>query len=237
MGYCSAFLEGCNLSGDVSVGTRLPVVSLVDDDLSVLRALTRLLASEGYETRQFASSRSFLEQYDPDLPGCIILDVALPELSGLDLQRIIITAKPALPIIFVSARSDVPTSVAAMKCGAFDFLTKPVDGEILLTAVGEAVRRDSEARLSSAELDELSERLSRLSPRERAVFSEVVIGRLNKQIAAALGIVEKTVKVHRGRIMRKLGVRTVADLVRIANRVEMRSTSPTPIGRTAFEMQ
>ncbi len=196
-----------------------PIVHVVDDDPSVLKAFARLLATEGYETRQFPSPRSFLDQHDPNLPGCIILDVALPELSGLDLQRLIAGSKLSQPIIFVSGCSNVPTSVAAMKSGAFDFLTKPVNSGALLRAVREAIRKDAEARESSAELDQLEERLSRLSPRERAVFAQVVLGRLNKQIATALGIVEKTVKVHRGRMMRKMGARTVAELVRIAERL------------------
>jgi FixJ family two-component response regulator len=196
-----------------------PVVHLVDDDPSVLKAFSRLLATEGYETRSFASPRSFLDQHDPNLPGCIILDVALPELSGLDLQRLITTSKLSQPVIFVSGRSDIPISVAAMKNGAFDFLTKPVDADSLLNAVREAVRKDAEARTSSAELGQLEERVLRLSPRERAVFAQVTMGRLNKQIAVALGIVEKTVKVHRASMMKKIGVRTVAELVHIADRL------------------
>ena len=209
-----------------------PVVHLVDDDSSVLRALACLLATEGYETREFTSPRPFLEQYDPGLPGCIILDVGLPELSGLDLQRLITARKPSQPIIFVSGSSDILMSVAAMKSGAFDFLTKPVNCDALLKAVREAIRTDAEARETSAGLDALEERLSRLSTRERAVFSQVVVGRLNKQIAADLGIVEKTVKVHRGRMMRKMGVRTVAELVHLADRLgidfEDSVNSPVP---------
>jgi FixJ family two-component response regulator len=198
-------------------------VFVVDDDASVLRSVTRLLVAHGFETRPFQSSSSFLDQYDPDLPGCIILDLAMPGLSGLDLQPMLARLSRARQIIFISGRSDVRASVSAMKQGALDFLTKPFDKMELLTAVKEAIARDRSARKSHLVLDDIEKRVATLTPREQAVFAEVVLGKLNKQIAANLGIGEKTVKVHRARIMRKMGVRTIAELVRLADRVTFQS--------------
>jgi FixJ family two-component response regulator len=208
------------MAGGGVVSKQLPVVSLVDDDPSVLRGLARLLAIEGYETRQFATPRLFLEQYDPSLPGCIILDVAMPDFSGLDLQQLIGSSRETPPVIFLSGHGDVPITAAAMKAGAVDFLTKPVDDGVLLTAVRQAIARNETARKARAELHEVEQRLGRLSPRERTVFTQVVAGRLNKQIAGALGIAEKTVKVHRARLMRKMGVRSFAELMNLAHRLE-----------------
>jgi FixJ family two-component response regulator len=202
--------------GPVTVAA--PVVFLVDDDQSALKALTRLLKVEGFETRPFSSSASFLEGHDPDVPGCIVLDVAMPEMNGLELQKVLTSARRAQPVVFISGASDIPTSVSAMKGGAVDFLTKPVTHKGLIRAVEQAIRRNQELRQSETELETIKDRLSKLTPREKAVFTQVVTGRLNKQIAANLGIVEKTVKVHRGRMMRKMGVRTLAELVQLADR-------------------
>jgi FixJ family two-component response regulator len=204
------------------VAAEAPVVNLVDDDPSVLRGLARLLTAEGYSTRQFSQPRQFLDQHDPSLPGCIILDIAMPELSGLDLQILIGSAKLAQPVIFLSGRGDVPSSVAAMKNGAVDFLIKPVNTEALLGAVRAAVARDAAARRSAADLKEIEQRMASLSPRERAVATQVVAGSLNKQIAASLGIAEKTVKVHRARVMRKMRARSFAELMNMAWRLEGR---------------
>jgi FixJ family two-component response regulator len=208
------------------VVVQTPVVNLVDDDPSVLRGLARLLTAEGYTTRQFSKPRQFLDQHDPNLPGCIILDIAMPGLSGLELQVRIGSAKLAQPVIFLSGRGDVPSSVAAMKNGAVDFLTKPVDADTLLGAVRQAVARDAAARRSAAALQQIEQRMAALSPRERAVAAQVMAGRLNKQIAASLGIAEKTVKVHRSRVMRKMRAHSLAELMNMVWRLEIMGWNP-----------
>jgi FixJ family two-component response regulator len=202
-------------------------VFVVDDDPSVLRALTRLLAVAGFEARGFASPAAFLEQHDPATPGCLVLDLALPGLDGLQLQEALSASGRARPIVFVTGRGDIPTSVRAMKSGAVDFLTKPVKDEDLLTAVRNAIEMDRSARAAQIELDALGRRLASLTPREHEVLAHVVAGRLNKQIAADLGTVEKTIKVHRARIMEKMAARSLADLVRIAERLGI----PPPAAR------
>jgi FixJ family two-component response regulator len=202
-------------------------VFVVDDDPSVLRALTRLLAAAGFEARGFPSPAAFLEQHDPAIPGCLVLDVALPGLDGLQLQQALTISGCARPIVFITGRGDIPTSVRAMKSGAVDFLTKPVDDEELLAAVRNAIGIDRRARMAQVELDALGQRLASLTPREREVLAHVVTGRLNKQIAADLGTVEKTIKVHRGRIMAKMAARSLADLVRIAERLGIPPAVPS----------
>ncbi len=196
-----------------------PTVFLVDDDPSILRALTRLLRAGGHEVSAFRSPRDFLAQHDPAVPGCVVLDLAMPGLNGLELQTALAASGCQRPLIFVSGHGDVPSSVRAMKAGAIDFLTKPVSEEILLAAIERAIGRDRLMRQSRAELQAIGERLNRLTPREREVLQHVVAGQLNKQIAADLGTVEKTVKVHRSRVMEKMGVRSLADLVRMAERI------------------
>ncbi len=197
-----------------------PTVFLVDDDPSVLRALTRLLDSEGFKTCPFATPQSFLDHYDPDLVGCIILDVAMPDLTGLELQsRLGASGSGAQPIIFISGESDIPTSVSAMREGASDFLTKPVDAPVLLAAVRTAIERSRGSLKSRHERASLEARFANLTSREREVFAGIVAGMMNKQVAGKLGIVEKTVKVHRARVMRKMGVRTLAQLVHLADRI------------------
>lgn len=192
---------------------------MVDDDPSVLRALTRLFSAAGIEAHAFPSPAAFLEVHDPAAPGCLVLDVALPGLDGLELQQALTVSDCARPIIFITGRGDVPTSVRAMKGGAVDFLTKPVNDTELLTAVHRAIEVDRLARAARIELDALKQRLASLTPREREVLAQVVAGRLNKQIAADLGTVEKTIKVHRARIMEKMAVRSLAALVRTAERL------------------
>jgi FixJ family two-component response regulator len=194
-------------------------VFVVDDDPSVLRALTRLFAAAGLEACAFPSPAAFLQAHDPATPGCLVLDLALPGLDGLELQQALTVTDCARPIVFITGRGDIPTSVRAMKGGAVDFLTKPVNDEDLLAAVRNALEIDRLAREAQAEMDGLRERLAALTPREREVLGHVVAGRLNKQIAADLGTVEKTIKVHRARIMEKMAVRSLADLVRIAERL------------------
>jgi FixJ family two-component response regulator len=192
---------------------------VVDDDPGVLRALTRLFAAAGLEARGFPSPAAFLEVHDPATPGCLVLDVALPGLDGLELQQALTVADCARPIVFITGRGDVPTSVRAMKGGAVDFLTKPVNDAELLEAVRKAIEVDRLARAARLELDALRRCLATLTQREREVLAQVVAGRLNKQIAADLGTVEKTIKVHRARIMTKMAARSLADLVRSAERL------------------
>jgi FixJ family two-component response regulator len=191
---------------------------LVDDDPGVLKSLARLMRTAGYDSRSFSSAREFLEEHDPSVPGCVIVDLSLPEFDGLELQRRLVSERIERPVIFVTGRGDIPASVAAMKAGAVDFLTKPVKSADLLTAISRAQERDALARRARAERQSMEDRLAALTPREREVLAHVIAGQLNKQIAASLGTAEKTVKVHRGRMMAKLGVRNVAELVRLAER-------------------
>jgi FixJ family two-component response regulator len=198
-----------------------PIVFLVDDDLDVLKSLARVLRSAGLEVATFSSPSEFLEQHVPRAAGCLVLDVAMPGLNGLELQAALTAKGSAIPIIFLTGRGDISMSVQAMKGGAVDFLTKPVDDEDLLKAVHAALEKDRIERLSRAELDEIQERVATLTPREREVLTHVVSGQLNKQIANDLGTVEKTIKVHRARVMEKMKVNSVAELVRLTERLGM----------------
>jgi FixJ family two-component response regulator len=193
-------------------------VSIVDDDPGVLKALGRLLRTRGYESCLFQSPSEFLEQHDASMVGCAILDLSMPGLDGIELQRILTTQTTYFPVIFLTGKGDIPTSVRAMRAGAIDFLTKPVDANELIAALGRAQAQAESARRTNSELDAIKARIARLTPRERQVLEHVVGGRLNKQIAGALGTVEKTIKVHRGRLMDKMGARSLADLVRMAER-------------------
>lgn len=192
---------------------------MVDDDPSVLRALTRLLLAAGLEARGYPSPAAFLQAHDPATPGCLVLDVALPGLDGLEVQKALAVSDCARPIVFITGRGDIPTTVRAMKGGAVDFLTKPVNDVDLLAVVRSALEIDRLAREAQVEMDALRQRLATLTPREREVLAHVVAGRLNKQIAADLGTVEKTIKVHRARVMEKMAVRSLADLVRVAEQL------------------
>jgi FixJ family two-component response regulator len=196
-------------------------VYLVDDDAGVRKGLSRLLRARGYDVQPYSSPQEFLEQHDPAAPGCAVLDVAMPGLDGLGLQQALTTGGSHRPVIFITGKGDVPTSVRAMKAGALDFLTKPIKEAALLEAILRAKERDSEHRLISSELDSIQAKINTLTPREREVLVHVVAGRLNKQIAGDLGTVEKTIKVHRSRMMEKLGVRSVADLVRLAEKARI----------------
>jgi FixJ family two-component response regulator len=199
---------------------------VVDDEPSVLRALARLLSSAGLEARGFPSPAAFFEAHDPATPGCLVLDVALPGLDGLEVQKALSASEYGRPIVFITGRGEIPTSVRAMKGGAVDFLAKPVDDRDLLAAVRNAIEIDRVAREAQLELDALKQRLASLTPREREVLAHVVAGRLNEQIAADLGTVEKTIKVHRARIMEKMAVGSLADLVRVAERLEVSRPLP-----------
>ena len=192
-----------------------PTVYLIDDDERVLIALKRLLASEGYAVACYASGEAFLRSHDPATPGCAAVDLSLPGIDGFGIQEMLSSERIDRPVIFLTGRGDIPASVRAMKAGAIDFLPKPPDASALIAAVAQALERDRQGRQERDHRNRTDERLSRLTPREREVLSRVVAGRLNKQIAAELGIAEKTIKVHRGRVMRKMGVRTLADLVRL----------------------
>ena len=193
-----------------------PTVFVIDDDAAVRKAVSRLLRSAGIAVAGFASPREFLAQYDPDMPGCLVLDLAMPDINGLQLQTTLGKKGCTLPIIFLTGHGDVSKSVQAMKHGAFDFFSKPVKEKDLLPAVRAAIERDAVARREHAELSEIRARLDTLTPREREVLEHVVAGKLNKQIASDLGITEATVKMHRARVMTKMKVQGVADLVRLA---------------------
>jgi len=193
-------------------------VFVVDDDAAVRKAVSRLLRSAGIAVAAFASPREFLAQYDPATPGCLVLDIAMPDLNGLQLQTTLGERGSILPIIFLTGQGDVSKSVQAMKHGAFDFLSKPVKDKDLLTAVRAAIERDTVARLEQAKLSEIRTRLDTLTPREREVLEHVVSGKLNKQIAVDLGITEATVKMHRARVIAKMKVQSVAELARLMER-------------------
>jgi FixJ family two-component response regulator len=193
-------------------------VFLVDDDAGVLKALSRLLRTNGYDVRSYASPQEFLACHDAKVPGCAVLDVSMPAVDGLALQKALTDGGSQRPVIFLTGKGDIPTSVRAMKAGAIDFLTKPVNDATLLEAIARAVAQDAKSRQTDAELASIHARIATLTPREREVMTHVVAGRLNKQIAGDLGTVEKTIKVHRSRMMEKLGIRTVADLVRMAQK-------------------
>jgi FixJ family two-component response regulator len=198
------------------MSARDPVVYVVDDDPSVGTALERLIRSAGRDVRTFTSAFEFLDRIDPDAPACLILDVNMPALNGLELQEVLAEKAIALPIVFISGHGTVPMSVKAMKGGAVDFLPKPFSDEDLLNAISRAIEADRQAKEGREHLKGLRERVESLTPREREVFQLVVSGLLNKQIASELGTAEKTVKVHRARVMTKMGAHSVADLVRFA---------------------
>lgn len=193
-----------------------PLVVIVDDDPAVRDSLDSLFRSIGLATRLFGAPAELLQGPLPDAPGCIILDVRLPGISGLDFQDQLIQKGIALPIVFMTGHGDIPMTVRAMKAGAVDFLAKPFRDQEMLDAVMAAIERDRQRRSASAALDDLRTSYQTLTPREREVMSHVVSGLMNKQVAGALGLSEITVKIHRGNVMRKMGVRTLADLVRMA---------------------
>jgi FixJ family two-component response regulator len=197
-----------------------PTVFIVDDDPAVLKSLSRLLRASQFNVVTFGSPQEFLERHDPHTPGCLVLDVAMPGLNGLELQEALTAKGSAIPIIFLTGHGDIPMSVQAMKRGALDFLTKPVHDKDLLKAVEAALEKDRIERQSRVELDDIQERLATLTPREREVLTHVVSGQLNKQIAYDLGTVEQTIKVHRARVMEKMRVNSVAELVRLIERLK-----------------
>lgn len=209
------------------MGKLSETVFLVDDDPRVLKALSRVLAGDGWIARPYRSAREFLAEHDVAAPGCLVLDLLMPEMTGLDLQQELARMGEHRPIVFLSGRGDVPSSVTAMKSGAVDFLTKPVDAKALLEAVRRAMERDVRQRAHADRIHGLTARLATLTVREREVLDGVVSGLLNKQIAGRLGIVEKTVKVHRARAVAKMGARSTAELVRM---VEASGETPGAAG-------
>ncbi|PYL12498.1 MAG: DNA-binding response regulator [Verrucomicrobia bacterium] len=200
-----------------------PTVFIVDDEAPVRKALSRLLRAAGFVVAAFASPGEFLAQHDLHKPGCLVLDLMMPGINGMELQRALARKGSVLPIIFLTGHGDIPKSVQAMKSGALDFLTKPVNDENLLASIRAAIKRDSVARREQAELFEIRARLASLTPREQEVLDHVVTGKLNKQIADDLGVVEKTIKVHRARVMEKMKVQSVAELVRLVERSGIRN--------------
>jgi FixJ family two-component response regulator len=199
------------------------IVAIVDDDSSVRQGLARLIRSVGWRVETFASAEEFLDRSRPEAPGCLVLDLQLPDLSGLDLQKRMAEAGLETPIVFLTGHGDIPATVQAMKAGAIEFLTKPVDEENLLKAIEEAIERDRRTRKQNADLRELRGRYESLTPREQGIMQRVISGLLNKQIAAELEITEDTVKFHRGHIMRKMRADSLADLVRMAENLGIRS--------------
>jgi FixJ family two-component response regulator len=199
-----------------------PVVSVVDDEPAVCISLKRLLRSVGLETRTYASAQEFLRSERPDAPGCLVLDVRLPGLSGLDLQQELTAAKINLPVIFITGHGDIPMTVRAMKAGAVEFLTKPFREQDLLEAIQRGIEQSRTWRHLSAEMRILERRYTSLTPREREVFPRVTSGLLNKQIAAQLGASEKTIKVHRGQVMQKMKAESLAHLIQMGEKLRLR---------------
>jgi FixJ family two-component response regulator len=197
------------------------IVFVVDDDPSIREAIKSLISLVGLRVETFGSAQEFLRTERPDLPGCVVLDVEMPGLSGLDLQRELAANGIKLPIIFITGYGDIPMSVRAMKAGATEFLTKPFRDQDLLDAIQQALERDRATRRHSKEIAELRQRFDALTSREREVMSLVVGGWLNKQIGFELGISEITVKIHRGRVMNKMGAQSLAELVRMTERLEL----------------
>ena len=210
--------------------TKIPqsIVFVVDDDPSVRESIERLLGTIDLSVRAFGAGREFLNSDRPEIPACLVLDVRLPGISGLDFQRELSKANIRIPIIFITAHGDVPMSVKAMKAGAVEFLIKPFHDQDLLDAVQMALERDRLRRLRDSEIADLQRRLRTLTPREREVLPLVISGLLNKQIAAEMNASEATVKVHRSQLMRKLEAKSVPDLVRMAEKLEIRTATPKP---------
>ncbi len=202
-------------------------IAIVDDDPSVREGLSSLIRSAGLQVETFASAQEFLARPGAEAPSCLVLDLQLPGLSGLDLQKRMAEVGLEIPIVFLTGHGNIPASVQAMKAGAVEFLTKPFEEQDLLQAIQEALERDRRNREQRAEIRELQNRYESLTAREQEVMQQVVSGLLNKQVAAELDITEYTVKIHRGRVMRKMHAESLADLVRMAESLEIRSRKPS----------
>ena len=198
------------------------IIAIVDDDLSAREGLSSLIRSAGLQVETFESAQEFLARPGAEAPSCLVLDLQLPGLSGLDLQKRMAEVGLEIPIVFLTGHGNIPASVQAMKAGAVEFLTKPFDEQDLLQAIQEAVERDRRTRQHHEEIRELQNRYESLTAREQEVMQQVVSGLLNKQVAAELNITEYTVKIHRGRVMRKMHAESLADLVRMAENLEIR---------------
>jgi FixJ family two-component response regulator len=215
--------------GSSPMATAKPIVFVVDDDISVRESLELLIGNEGWQPKTFSSAQEFLDSPRAVVPSCLLLDISLPGLNGLDLQKRVAVERADLPIIFITGYGDVPKSVQAMKAGAVEFLTKPFNDEVLLTAIRQALERSRLTLAQDADMQELRNRYASLTPREREVMSLVVSGLLNKQVGGELGISEITVKAHRGQVMQKMKANSVADLVRMAARLHS-SAGPVRTG-------
>ena len=199
------------------------MVFVVDDDISVRESLELLIQNEGWQPKTFESAQEFLDYRRALIPSCLVLDLSLPGLNGLELQKRVAVERPEIPIIFITGHGDIPKTVEAMKCGAVEFLTKPFNDEILLTAVQRALERSRLVLAHETEMQELRDRYASLTPREMQVMALVVSGLLNKQVGGELGISEKTVKAHRGQVMQKMKANSVADLVKMAEKLHLRA--------------
>jgi FixJ family two-component response regulator len=197
-----------------------PIVFVVDDEAAIREALASLIGSVGLRVECFASPQEFLRRRNSDSPSCLVLDVRMPGLSGFDLQRELVRAERQIPIIYITAHGDIPMAVQAMKSGAIDFLSKPFRDEDLLDAIRKALERDAAAKARQAEVREIRGRVAQLTARQRQIMARVVAGRLNKQTAAELGLSENTIKVHRHRIMERMGAATLADLIHMLQRLD-----------------
>jgi FixJ family two-component response regulator len=210
-----------------------PVVFVVDDDVSVRESLEAMIRCAGFKAETFASAHDFLGYPPARVPNCLVLEVCLPDLSGLDLQNLIAAERTDTPIIFITGYCDVPTTVRAMKAGAIEFLTKPFDDQVLLDAIEHAIERSRAVLSEEAGMQSIRDRYASLSKREREVMALVVTGLLNKQVGGELGISELTVKIHRRRVMRKMDVRSLAELVNIAARLHLERAPRTALQRAA----
>ena len=206
--------------GSSPMATAKPIVFVVDDDVWIRESLQTLLQDEGWQPETFASAQEFLDRPRPLTPSCLVLDVSLPGLDGLELQKRIAAERTDMPIIFITGHGDIPMSVGAMKAGAIEFLTKPFSDEVLLTAIRQALERSRLALTDQATIKELRDRYGSLTPREQDVMRLVVSGLLNKQVADELGITESTVKAHRGQVMQKMKANSLADLVKMTARLD-----------------
>ncbi len=214
--------------GTLPMPSAIPIVFIVDDDVSVRESMELLVRDEHWKPEAFASAQEFLDHPRKSVPSCLLLDLSLPGLNGLDLQKQLAAKHSDVPIIFITGHGDVPQSVQAMKAGALEFLTKPVNHQVLVTAIRNAIARSTVALAQNAEIQELQDRYSSLTSRERQVMALVVAGLLNKQVGGELGISEITVKAHRGQVMQKMKANSLADLVRMSARLGP-TAPPSPL--------